>query len=401
MKLETITNNSNSFIEKIIMSISFVFLISNNFTGMSSVFPILRIISMVLLVVVGFYNFLLGSKIYYKSYIIWGGLFLFILVLSLFYTEKIDLAWNGIFAYITIFIPVFFMIQPIKTSKDFDKLMNIIIISGTSLSAVSMIFFRDELFSKGRFWAIGNPNAIMSMLLLPILVIIFKLFTEKNKKVINCLCLMLCIVLMLFTGSRKGLLIPLVFMFVFVVLNNKNKVFKRLIFIGLVLLIIFVMIFMIPELYFALGRRVQWFYDTLFDSDNRVYFSDVLRLQLRKDALNMFFKSPIIGLGVNSFAAQYGVYSHNNYTEILSATGVIGFILYYWISICNFYKLFKAKELNMSIKKYRDFALSLIIALFVYDWGAVTYNTLKSILGIAICILITTIVEKQKGKEYE
>lgn len=81
------------------------------------------------------------------------------------------------------------------------------------------------------------------------------------------------------------------------------------------------------------------------------------RISLWINALNIFYKYPIFGIGINntlSYNLSHGfstVYTHNTYLQILSETGIIGFLLY---SVF-FYQLLK-KSLNIYKMNNKYFA---------------------------------------------
>ena len=58
------------------------------------------------------------------------------------------------------------------------------------------------------------------------------------------------------------------------------------------------------------------------------------RVYLYEEAWRAFLRSPLFGLGYANFAPlHYGVYTHSTYAEILSCTGLMGFVpfmCYYW-----------------------------------------------------------------------
>ncbi len=61
-----------------------------------------------------------------------------------------------------------------------------------------------------------------------------------------------------------------------------------------------------------------------------------VRFEMIEEALDLWLQSPIIGNGAGQFAAatSHGVYSHNNYTEVLCDYGVVGFCYITHYSCC-------------------------------------------------------------------
>src|SRR5690606_29786498 len=73
--------------------------------------------------------------------------------------------------------------------------------------------------------------------------------------------------------------------------------------------------------------RVNRITDTI--SGDEVENSSLHRIYFAVEGWEAFKKKPILGYGVNSFRYYYGLYSHNNFIELLFGLGLIGFLTYY------------------------------------------------------------------------
>jgi len=102
-----------------------------------------------------------------------------------------------------------------------------------------------------------------------------------------------------------------------------------------------------------------------------------------QEGLRGWLKSPIFGHGIDSFRyfSQYGTYSHNNYVELLYSTGIIGTSVYYGYSLILTYKLFKSKSAN----NIKWLLVMLCIAIFFYDYGAISYYIIVQQIFLAMC----------------
>lgn len=71
------------------------------------------------------------------------------------------------------------------------------------------------------------------------------------------------------------------------------------------------------------------------------------RFELTEKAINIFKKSPFIGVGLKTYNFLVGMDTHNNYAKMLAETGIIGLIvyilLYYW-AFRSGWKLYKQSE---------------------------------------------------------
>ena len=189
------------------------------------------------------------------------------------------------------------------------------------------------------------------------------------------------------TGSRKGLIMPLVAIGIFLIVRSgfdANKIIKNvcIFFLGVVFLI-YVLI-QNPELSSRLGIVVR-----MILGGSALDESSALRMAFIKLAKSMFISRPLLGCGINTFASQcmikYGkfYYSHNNFFEILSGVGAIGFILYYWFYGYSIYKFCILKNKN----DFYILGLSIWLTLTFFEYGIVTYSIqLYPILLIILAI---------------
>ncbi len=96
--------------------------------------------------------------------------------------------------------------------------------------------------------------------------------------------------------------------------------------------------------------------------------SSRVRLQYWQAGLEMIKEKPLLGFGLGSFGRVYGKYklpeaeetqmAHNNFLQIWTELGIVGFLIF--LSIFIFY----FREMNQSIKKFNN--LSSVQKVFVY-----------------------------------
>ena len=106
---------------------------------------------------------------------------------------------------------------------------------------------------------------------------------------------------------------------------------------------------------------------------------------MRQKAFELWSQSPIFGNGFEAFSkiGGFDVYSHCNYLEILCNQGIIGFLYYYGFWAYLLWNVYTKKTGSL----FRLFAGGMLIALVIYDYGAISYNTPITqffILSIAI-----------------
>jgi O-antigen ligase len=136
----------------------------------------------------------------------------------------------------------------------------------------------------------------------------------------------------LFTGSRKSIImLAAAAVLGLVYLTPRLRDRKTWIQIGVIVLLV------TPVLAMAdLNRLGLW--DTLSEtatfsrSEQSLHRQrPEIRQELVERAMEIWAQSPVVGHGAGQYAvlSGFGVYSHNNYTELLANFGLVGLVLYY------------------------------------------------------------------------
>ncbi len=218
----------------------------------------------------------------------------------------------------------------------------------------------------------SNMNSMMAVIGFYLL---FYFLAVKKKKLIPIIGMAFCTFIVIVCGSRKGILalflVGLIMALIFS--NGMGKIYKLLF--GAVAMIVAVIACLnVPILYDAIGRRLEELLELAFGLLNGNYASDDNRVELIKQAFDLWLDNPIIGCGLNNFSVYQtiggeGYYAHNNFLELLADVGIIGFLLYY-ANICKtvFVRTPKKDFVAVMLK-------SVCIVLLIMDVGMVTYNS--------------------------
>jgi len=190
----------------------------------------------------------------------------------------------------------------------------------------------------------GNPNglALVSNLGAAIFLVLLLLQPAGRYRLLYVLGLVVCVVSIVLTGSRGGLLTLLV-TFTFQLIKRRRAFIPYLV--GLVVLVaIFVAI---PEKYKE--RQSEWFGYLL--SGEAKAATEGSRGFIYRSAWDMFKRSPIIGIGPRTFAIIYqSEYSfmarggsaskamvvHSGFLEVLVENGLVGFIVFSGLIVTTF-----------------------------------------------------------------
>lgn len=226
----------------------------------------------------------------------------------------------------------------------------------------------------GRLGNDGNFNSNRIGLYLTISALCaFYLAQEKNKKVFYILFPIFGFVIML-TGSRKAFLMLLIGVALLFYLNKVKTISKKVLSIPIVIVILvlgFYLAINVPFLYEILGHRVESMISLLTSSESGLDYSSKIRSEMIETGKALFVDRPFMGYGIGSYSklSGFGVYSHNNYIELLVGLGIIGTVLYYSIIIYIIIKLFKVRNLIDG-----NPLLVILLLLMVIDYALVSYN---------------------------
>jgi len=187
---------------------------------------------------------------------------------------------------------------------------------------------------KNRFSGMmENPNSLAIFLLFSLYLSFFKLNNMAKgaslKSAIHFVNILLGFYTLFLTQSRKGIVFGLMLAGLFVFLKFTVK--KAIFFVGFLSLAIAAIAFIptLQEIVINSFARVGRASDTLQGTDAES--SSVHRLYFAIEGWEGFKEKPIFGHGINSFRHYFGLYSHNNFIEILFGLGAVGFIIYYQI----------------------------------------------------------------------
>ena len=237
---------------------------------------------------------------------------------------------------------------------------------------------------KGRITVRGiNANQIGVCCSYSILLLLF----HPNKKQIKWVVLlgvpMLGVALL--TGSKKALLTLVLGLVLLAVAKAKNMQKMILYMAGAIgcAILLLVAIYYVDFLYQIIGKRLDglWGYVLNGSGDKSTYSRGVMV----KLAVDTFKAYPFTGIGLHNFKQinPYGLYAHNNFAEMLSCLGMVGFFFYYIVI---------GKELLICLKQfYKDrgvnrLAAVLLICFLANEYATVSYTNevIQLILGIIL-----------------
>lgn len=231
--------------------------------------------------------------------------------------------------------------------------------------AIRFGFQSDEIGENSR--AVGfasNPNALGIRAVYSSLVLLFTMpiiNPWKNKKMIFHIFLLVTFFsLILVSGSRKSFIsfLFLIVGYLIILLVNRKysfnlkRVFLLLLFFGL----------LIPTIvpFIIEGSLLE---ERFVQLSERGGVQGDIRYEMMTFGIELFSENPLFGVGLNNYRAHspWGMYSHNDYIESLTNTGLPGFILYQLFSIIIILRSYKLLKIS-KLKRNRFYFGMIIIA---------------------------------------
>lgn len=322
-----------------------------------------------------------GKKISHKNAIplIWNYIFIFACGISIIWADNVGLVYQIIPQLYMRFCLILFISHFFKSKKDITYGILAYLFSCGYMMLKMLVYmvahpanyFNNVIFYKVCEEACGvNFNQVAQTLAIGI---IFSLiWISKTKICISYIVISLMFIFM--TGSRKGFLIPAVGIVIFYYLRDMNRLkkqFRNIVILSFMALLVAFFLAKNP----VYAERLEIAFQAVF-SGKTADLSTTERMFFISLASKMFLERPFLGWGANNFRgilASTGysnvVYCHNNYLEIASGLGIMGLIANYWFYIYTFFKSIAKVKRVPTIA----FTVSIFSVFFIFEYGIVTY----------------------------
>ena len=327
---------------------------------------------------------------YSKKYIIRYLLFVFICIISILWTID-DSTWIQInISIIQCVVVGVSIIYYEQSEKRIENTLNSIIIASIILCVRLAISTPLSAWGSERVGVhIGYGNVGVSYVLATVAVIaIFMAIGRKSYKYYILSAVFIAISAL--TGTKKGLIVALVGIFILILKSSKNplKLLRNMFVLFLLACVGWYALMNVDVFYNAIGKR---FVTALLQlTGEGLDKSTRDRALLIGWGLETFYEHPLFGVGIDAFrfanANLIHYYAHNNYIELLADLGILGTIIYYYL-------LFKESIIGLFTKyragNYTILALSIMISLLVGDFSSVSYSqeTLQLYLAVSFGML--------------
>lgn len=319
------------------------------------------------------------SNLRVNEYLLWNLIFIMIMFISSFFSPFQEISVKQCFNYIKVALICYYFTLYIEDRQKLDDILNIFVI--VSIITILMVIIQTPLSHYGakRFGEQVRLNSNDLAVKLAISGIIC-VFLAQKKSIIYFLLAALNFSFMIFTGSRK--VIVVVFLSLFFLLYHAFR--KKALY---VIFYIFIFWFI---LYFIKGTalidllyldRLASLFNVLTNTGS-IDDSTLTRLEMIDAGKHIIFNRPLMGWGGLSFSMlTRHAYAHNNFIELLVSFGFIGLIVYYYYYFIIFINLLK--------KKSTIIFLLILLSFLLMEYGQVTYYVETYQVFIVLCFIVS------------
>ena len=331
-------------------------------------------------------------KVIFNRFLFIYLFFIIICIISYFYAIDQVIALIMIRSLVLYFIFIVFLINYVDNYDKLITLLHYFIYAG--LFAAIYLLINSEIYNMQRLGGLlGNINMIGIIIGISALFSIY--FILFQKRYLYLLPAIICVVMVLTTGSRVALVLVFLSSLLLFYFNSKNSFKGRIksIILGILLLFLFYyLLFNVPYFYQIAGHRVENI--SKFIRAEQVDEGSIIeRTYMFKYGLELFKASPLIGYGIDNYRILLGkdigeiTYAHNNYIELLVGLGILGAIIYYSMYANAVICLFKSKN-NLNL---RYLFLTFLLSVLITDFASVTYYSKHIYIVLAMSSIFTNL----------
>lgn len=323
--------------------------------------------------------FIKKKKIIISKIFIWFLLFVLLGLISIIWSESSYNVSHKVIQLLINLYNIFIITNIIETKEDFNSIINCFFISGMFLSMITLITSNFGSISRyNRLGSqIGNSNIISFNIFCSLIFTVLAYQSKPKKIYIFGIFLMASVIIL--SGSRKTILmLPFVFV-LYLILNKKitlGKKMRRLLSLTLVIILIIILCFNNDYLYSLIGSRIEDMFSSLLGND--VLDSSINnRNNMIVQGMEWFNDRKWFGYGLDNYCylylKKYGIdyYAHNNYVELLVDLGITGIIVYYSFFAKMILDYCKSKIIH---NEKTCLIFSLLISILIMDYAKVSYG---------------------------
>ena len=328
-------------------------------------------------------------------------------------------AMNVLYNYCTMAVVVVCVIQYIDSVEDVEKIITSFMWAGAVLAIYVYAQYGNEFwelmqgatdYESGHIDRLGeeltNTNTIGMVTAISTVIALYKLIYQKPRllgKMLYIAIAVFCFLINMASASKKGLLLLVVAalgIWIYATIGNKHFVrqTRNLIVLCLLGVGLFWLINNV-KLFSALSVRLDGFFDLVEGST--ADGSSEARAYMIEKGLEVWLEHPLFGAGTYSSQYYFGVYSHNNYVELLMNSGLIGFLVFYVPQTIGLFRFFVHYKSYKENSKLAGMLFALLVGIVVCSIGMVYYYDRYFMILLAVIIAATSYLKKQPDTQMD
>lgn len=341
-----------------------------------------------------------------QKYVCWVLCFLIFYAVSYFWSIDKSITATNLIATLGRYICYLYVISSFDSNEGFRETISLFLVIVTLNSIFILIAYGPSSIIRSSTAisteSVGNNNSIG---MFSACAIIFDFYCNKffnnvnpSKTKVRYLAYAVLIIMVILSGSKKAVLIPVVIISLMYFFSHRNRV-SALFIVLIGIYFVYSLLILVPALYDVVGARIK---DLLIGLSDLIRIknldantkliktgltaSDRTRVYLVLKGLAWMKERPIFGYGMATYKSLFydyagrRMYSHNNYIEIGVGMGIVGLSIYYY----RYLAIIKESILKIKNSPIAQFSFSLVVLYLILDMGLVSYLELDAQLSLAI-----------------
>lgn len=321
---------------------------------------------------------------------------------GLFVATNYDLFIEGFILLLTnVLIANFvYFLLAMKPNLLFTVLTAVIIAGIIQVFSIYLGFQTEDIMEKKRQSGLSsNPNSFGIKLVFSSMAILYLFVKKKSLHIFKGIILLLVLGLffqsIIDSASRKSLLsftLLIILFFAFKLSNQKIK-FSISKFLTVLVVLFSTVVIIIPLI--LSGTHIE---ERIENTQKNGGLEGDIRYDMYKFGIELVSDNPIFGIGINNYRELYkhGLYSHSDYIESLTSTGIVGFLLYQLFYFYTIYECFRlvGKKISQNLRLLILLSLLNLIILKIIATGLIQYIAPTSFIIVVSIIALNKQVKK-------
>lgn len=288
-----------------------------------------------------------------------------------------------------------------KAKIQCEEILNVYLFSMCIMVALCYLAEGKSLLSWARLgktiYSGKSTNQIVftCYLIVAVYISIKKVFeaTSVRSRVLFTICAGWLYLSCILTGVRKIVILPLIFLYVYLLLSNRKYAVKIIGITIIVPAISAVLLYLAMNYSNSFASRMNALFLQLQGKGVEASYDE--RSWLRMMAVKCFNEYPLLGIGLGNFrnySVMHGgpdLYAHNNWVEVLSTTGIIGFLIYYGNQFVLFFRILKSR-MPLAV-----FFTAFIISNWACDYYQVSFYSEPLVMMFSLAAVTEVLVKSR------